>query len=82
MKMHIVFKISSIICELERIYGVRQGSAYQKPDSTMSTQITQEDIYKKLGISKDTYLNYKKLTTLIPELQDMVDSGSLTTTNL
>ena len=30
-------------------------------------------------MSKDTYLNYKKLTTLIPELQEMVDSGSLTT---
>mgnify|MGYP000994287261 FL=1 len=30
-------------------------------------------------MSVDSLNNYKKLTTLIPELQEMVDSGSLTT---
>jgi hypothetical protein len=68
--------LKRIICELERIYGIRQGSSNPKGtnvrDSTMSTDVTQEDIYKKLGMSKDTYLNYKKLTTLIPELQDII----------
>ena len=40
---------------------------------------TQSDIADKLSIDFRSYANYKKLTTLIPELQDMVDSGSLTT---
>jgi hypothetical protein len=36
-----------IICELERIYGVRQGSA-GKSDPTMSDGTTQEDIANEL----------------------------------
>ena len=63
---------------MERIYGVRQGSA-GKSDPTLSGGTTQEDIAKELGMSVDSLNNYKKLTTLIPELQDMVDTGSLTT---
>ena len=56
-----------IICELERIYGVRRGGDH-KSNSTMSSLKSQDNIMKELGMSKDTYLNYKKLTTLIPEL--------------
>ena len=37
---------SRIICELERIYGVRQGSA-GKSDPTLSGGTTQEDIAKE-----------------------------------
>lgn len=40
---------------------------------------SQDDLMKELEMSKDTYLNYKKLTTLIPELQDMVDSDQIST---
>lgn len=68
-----------IICELERIYGVRQGSAGKVSlDSPMATP-KQSDIVDQLGLDKDTYLRYKKLTTLIPELQDMVDSDQIST---
>jgi ParB family chromosome partitioning protein len=66
-------KIGRRIRELERLYGIRQGSAGKGVlDSTMSTP-NQQDLMDKLGLSKDTYLNYKKLTTLIPELQNLVD---------
>lgn len=69
-----------IICELERIYGVRQGSAggtgvnqyCASPNNVGSS--TQQDIANKLSIENDeTYRNYKKLTTLIPEIQNLVD---------
>ena len=64
-----------IICELERIYGIKQGNNQRNP--TMSESIkTQESLAKELGISVDSLNNYKKLTTLIPELQEMVDSGN------
>ena len=67
-----------IICELERIYGIKQGNNQRTPTLSESSK-TQEDIAKELGMSVDSLNNYKKLTTLIPELQEMVDSGSLTT---
>lgn len=43
----------------------------------MSTELSQEDLYTELGISKDTYLGYKKLTTLIPEFQDLVTNDTI-----
>ncbi len=43
----------------------------------MSTQLSQEDLYTELGISKDTYLGYKKFTTLIPEFQDLVTNDTI-----
>ena len=39
----------------------------------------QSDIADELNIDVKSYHRYKKFTTLIPELQEMVDSGSLTT---
>lgn len=33
-----------------------------------------------IGISVDTLNNYKKLTELIPELEDLVDTGIVTPT--
>lgn len=62
-------KMGRIICELEKIYGVRHGG-----DKLHNVQLaTQENISEQLGLDKRSYANYKKLTTLIPEFQDMVD---------
>lgn len=33
-----------------------------------------------IGVSVDTLNNYKKLTELIPELEDLVDTGIVTPT--
>ncbi|MCI1966565.1 MAG: hypothetical protein LKJ17_10615 [Oscillospiraceae bacterium] len=70
-----------IICELERIYGVRQGSAGKVSLDSQSAnpKVAQSDIADELNLDIASYKRYKKLTTLIPELQEMVDSGSLTT---
>jgi hypothetical protein len=64
--------MGNIIRELELIYGIKNGGD-RKSDTTMSEVITQQDIAKQLGMSVDTLNNYKRLTTLIPELQDLVD---------
>lgn len=69
-------KLSRCIKELERIYGVREGSANQKGNNRIGEpkvsddQLTQSDIAEMIGISVDTLNNYKKLTELIPELED------------
>ncbi|MCY1714166.1 hypothetical protein [Caproiciproducens galactitolivorans] len=62
-----------IICELERIYGIKNGG-----DRLHNVQsATQSDLANKLGVDERSYANYKKLTTLIPELQEMVDNFQL-----
>lgn len=40
----------------------------------------QEQLAEMIGISVDTLNNYKKLTELIPELEDLVDTGIVTPT--
>ena len=40
----------------------------------------QSDIAEMIGISVDTLQNYKKLTELVPELQDWVETGILAPT--
>ena len=37
--------------------------------------ISQNQLAKDTGISVDTLNNYKKLTELVPELQDWVETG-------
>ena len=63
-------KMGRIICELERIYNVKSGRPEKTSDNVGNKN--QEDIAKELGMSVDSLNNYKKLTTLIPELQEMV----------
>jgi transcriptional regulator with XRE-family HTH domain len=79
-------KFGRCIVKLEEFYGVRKGSfggngsnQYKKElETTKSDEAkTQNDIAKELGISQDTLNNYKKLTTLIPELQDLIATGEV-----
>lgn len=79
-------KLGRCIKELERIYGVRDGSANKKGNNRIGEpkvsddQLNQSDIADMIGISVDTLNNYKKLTELIPELEDLVDTGILAPT--
>lgn len=79
--------------ELERIYGIRNGSAggngsnqYSKkekvldPNNLGQAKITQKDIANKLGMSLETLRNYKMLTDLIPEIEELLDTGIVTKT--
>lgn len=82
-------KVGLRIKELERLYGVRDGSSggtgvnqYTKElDTNKSVQaVTQADIASKLGMSVDTLQNYKLLAEMIPELEELLDTGIVTKT--
>ena len=70
-------KLGRCIKELERIYGIREGRPEKLPKVS---EVNQSDIAEMIGISVDTLNNYKKLTELVPELQDWVETGILAPT--
>lgn len=69
-------KLGRCIKELERIYGISKGNN-QHSRVTNNFKPSQDDLAKEIGISVDTLQNYKKLTELVPELQDWVETGIL-----
>ncbi len=72
--------------ELERIYGIRQGSANENGDNKIgdlnnsNDQMTQKDLAEQLQIDQSQLINYKKLNDLIPEIQSLIESGSMKAT--
>lgn len=81
-----VKKVGKRIKELERIYGVREGSANEKGNNRIGQpnnsvhQSTQSDIAAQMGILLDTLQNYKMMADMIPELEDLMDTGIVTKT--
>ena len=79
-------KVGLRIKELERLYGVRDGSANEKGNNRIGEpnnsvdQISQSDIASHMGISVDTLQNYKLLAEMIPELEELIDTGIVTKT--
>lgn len=76
-------KVGKRIKELERIYGIHQGNGSnqyeQKPNNSVIAK-SQEDIATQMGISVDTLQNYKMMAEMIPELEDLMDTGIVTKT--
>jgi ParB family transcriptional regulator, chromosome partitioning protein len=70
-------KLGRIIKTLEESYKVREGRPSKTSDNVPS--LSQSDIAEQLGISVDSLKQYKKLTTLIPELQELSLEGNITT---
>lgn len=74
-------KVGKRIKELERLYGIHQGNGSnqyeQKPNNSVIA-VTQSDLAAKLGISVDTLQNYKMLADMIPELEELMDTGIVT----
>lgn len=75
-------KLGRCIKELERIYGIRNGSynskgvnQYISEPNNSDDKLSQSELASIIGISVDTLNNYKKLTDLIPDLTDLVDTG-------
>ena len=73
--------LARCIVELERIYGIRKGSAGKSElnNSTEKKQMednitskSKESLAEELGITRQHANQYKKLLTLIPELQDLI----------
>lgn len=61
---------------MERIYGIQNGNnQYDSlPKVSEGSVDSQKQLTDMIGISVDTLNNYKKLTELVPELQDWVET--------
>ena len=64
---------------MERIYGIREGNSNKKGINQYvgepNNSVDQSDIATQLGISVDTLQNYKMLAEMIPEFEELVDTG-------
>ena len=70
-------KVGKRIKELERLYGIKVG----KPNYEKNSQLkTQEQLASDLGMDVRTLQNYKILSEMIPELEELVDTGIVTPT--
>lgn len=76
-------KLGRCIKELERLYGIRNGGD-RKSDCQNDKLIrdtdprTESELAKQLKMSQSALQRYKKLTDLIPELEDFVETGMIT----
>lgn len=72
-------KVGQRIKELERLYGIQlggnRGNQYVVAEPSNSVLATQSDLAAKLGMSVDTLQNYKMLADMIPELEELMDTG-------
>lgn len=82
-------KMARCVQELERIKGIRQGSAggvgvnqYNKvlQQDNLTQAYSQKDMAEELGITRQQLQDYKKLLNLIPEFQQMIENGSMKAT--
>ena len=77
-------KTARCIVELERIEGIRQGSAGKVAKDLERHNVvpkTQSDLAKELDMTEKQLQRYKKLLDLVPELQSAVESGQISATN-
>ena len=73
-------KLGRCIKELERIYGIQNGGDRKSDINNFNLKYpdapkTEREFADRLGITQQTLQNYKKLTEMIPELEDLVDTG-------
>lgn len=70
------------IKELERLYGVYQGghgsNQYMQNTNNSDSAKTQKKLASQLGMSVDTLENYKMLADMIPELDELIQTGIVT----
>ena len=80
-------KLGRCIRELERLYGIEHGGnrgnqytdGVPKPQNAVLPK-SQEDLARELKMSTDKLQRYKKLADLIPELEDLIDTGMISPT--
>lgn len=73
------YKVGKVIKELERIYGIKNGNN-QHSSLPNNSEPSQSDLAMRMGMSVDTLRNYKMLADMIPELDNLVDTGIVTKT--
>lgn len=62
---------------MERIYGIKVGNPNYEKNSQFKTQT---QLAADIGMDVRTLQNYKLLAEMIPELEDLVDTGIVTKT--
>lgn len=78
-------KLGRRIKELERIYRIREGSAggngganqFAPSANGTSSKMTEKELAEKLGIGLDTLKRAKSLTNLSPEIQQLIEQGTI-----
>ena len=66
--------------ELERIKGIQHGGDRKSKQDNLTLKSSQSDLAEELNISRQQLQDYKKLTNLIPELQQMIENGCMKAT--
>lgn len=72
-------KVGKRIKELERLYGIQNGGDRKSEPNYSELKKSQSDLAAQMGISVDTLHNYKMLAEMIPELDELVSTGIVTT---
>ena len=74
-------KVGKRIKELERLYGIQHGGdrsvQYENNSSCFKTQ---SQLAADMGMDVRTLQNYKMLADMIPELEELMDTGIVTKT--
>lgn len=80
-------KMGRRVAELERLYGIQHGARsfqgnqhIEVTTNNSDSPKTQAQLAAEMGISVDTLQNYKLLSQMIPELEELVDTGIVTKT--
>lgn len=79
-------KVGKRIKELERIYGIKNGGSgyygnqHEELSNNFKAPKTQEQLASDMGITVQTLQNYKMMSEMIPELEDLMDTGIVTKT--
>lgn len=78
-------KVGKRIKELERIYSVQHGGNHgnqytEASPNNSDLAKSQSDIAAQMGISVDTLHNYKLMAEMIPELEELMETGIVTKT--
>lgn len=76
-------KIGLRIKELERVYGIKNGSSgfegnqHEVVPNNLDAPI-QEQLAKQMDISQDTLVNFKLLAEMSPEIEELLNTGIVT----
>ena len=72
-------KVGMRIKELERIYGIEHGNnQHNRTSNNCKSSKTQSDLAHDMNITVQTLQNYKTLTDMIPELDNLEKTGIVT----
>lgn len=72
-------KFARCIVELERIYNISHGNNQHRTEDNLQSK-KKKELASELGMSQQHVNAYKKLLNLIPELQELIETGQMTST--